>query len=87
MYDNYPGTLKILVIEAEIFRDTELFGEMDPYVVIQNQKNEKFQTKIDEGAGKKPFWKENFEIQMSCQDEYIYIMIYDKDWLNDDLIT
>ena len=36
-----------------IFLDTELFGKMDPFVVIKFGKN-KFQTKQDLDAGKTP---------------------------------
>ena len=30
----YVGKLQIQVKEAKIFRDTEIFGDMDPFVVV-----------------------------------------------------
>ena len=30
------GTLNLKIIEAHLFRDTELFSHMDPYLVIYN---------------------------------------------------
>ena len=31
------GTLKIMILEARLTRDTEMFGKMDPYVIIETR--------------------------------------------------
>ena len=85
--DNYPGTLKINVKEALIYRDTDVFGKMDPYVVVSTKKSGKFQTSTAQDAGKQPTWNEVFEIQMGSKYEDVAISIYDEDWLTDDLIA
>jgi Ca2+-dependent lipid-binding protein len=49
------GVLKIKVVEARLFRDTEAFGKMDPYCVLEF-KEHKFRTKTHENGGKNPRW-------------------------------
>ena len=38
------GKLRVYIIEAKLTRDTEMFGKMDPYVVI-NTRQQRIRTK------------------------------------------
>ena len=49
------GKLKITVVEAKLTRDTETFGKMDPYAVL-NLRGQKFKTNVLDSAGKNPRW-------------------------------
>jgi len=49
------GRLTLTVIEADLKRDTETFGKMDPYAVL-TLNGQKYKTKVLDGAGKKPKW-------------------------------
>jgi Ca2+-dependent lipid-binding protein len=56
-------------LEAKLTRDTELFGEMDPFIIIEYQGME-FKTRTADNAGKNPKWNEYFEIEIySLQDD------------------
>ena len=35
--DSEPCTLVINVVEGKLYRDTETFGQMDPFIVITHQ--------------------------------------------------
>ena len=43
------------IIEAKLTRDTDMFGKMDCYVVIEHN-GKKSQTETHSGSGKTPVW-------------------------------
>jgi len=49
------GWLKLTIREANLKRDTDTFGKMDPYVTFDYAGKE-WRTKVKEGAGKTPVW-------------------------------
>jgi Ca2+-dependent lipid-binding protein len=53
------GTLTIKLVEAELYRDTDVIGDMDPYVVFTFNKS-KSTSKILDSVGKTPVWNEKF---------------------------
>ena len=53
------------VVRAELTRDTETFGKMDPFVVIEAANEQSFQTEVKDDAGKKPEWNEMFTIEVA----------------------
>jgi hypothetical protein len=42
-----PGdiTLRMLVVEGKLYRDTETFGQMDPFLIIEHN-NKKYKTSV-----------------------------------------
>ena len=50
-----PGKLKITVLSANLTRNTDMFGKMDPYVLI-NHLATKFKTPVHRNGGKTPVW-------------------------------
>ena len=64
--------------------DTEIFGEMDPFVVVQ-YKTQKERTKTVEGGGKNPKWKnEKFEFKIEQLTDKITFRCFDEDSIVDD---
>jgi len=65
MSSNYDadviGPLKINIHSAALERDTEMVGEMDPYVKFFIGGVEVKETKKLDGAGKNPVWNEEIE--------------------------
>ena len=57
------GILSLTIVEARLDRDTETFGEMDPYVVIHNRM-QKVRTVTKEEAGKEPIWNETVDLDV-----------------------
>jgi len=47
--------MHVKVIQAQFHIDTELFGNMDPYVIIEHNKK-KHRTKTMKNAGMHPVW-------------------------------
>lgn len=79
------GLLKIKVKEARLFRDTETFGKMDPYCILQFPYN-KYRTKTHKNGGKNPKWTDEFEVRVvDLKDEIKYI-IMDEDLSSDDTV-
>jgi hypothetical protein len=37
--------LQMLVVEGKLFRDTETFGQMDPFIIIEHN-NKKYKTTV-----------------------------------------
>jgi hypothetical protein len=55
MFNYKSGVLKLIVDSAEIYRDTEVLGKMDPYVTLEyktadNKVKKEKTTVIDEGG-------------------------------------
>lgn len=57
------GLLYIKVNNANLQRDTEAFGDMDPFFKI-TYKGKEFKTKTLNNAGKRAEWNESFEIEV-----------------------
>ena len=49
------GAMILTVRQAQLFRDTETFGKMDPFVVLE-YRGQKFKTKTHNSGGKNPQW-------------------------------
>ena len=85
------GTLRMTIERADIYIDTETFGKMDPFVVIQQKQTDglatsEHSTTVKDSAGKKPVWNETFDVPVSNFDLTMNVHMWEKDTLsNDDL--
>ncbi len=79
-----PGRLNIKCINADLKRDTELFGKMDPYVKITIGSQTK-KTRTHNSGGKHPRWEETLNFYLNKEEE-MRIAVYDKDMTKDDLV-
>mmetsp|Transcript_139898 Transcript_139898/g.198146 ORF Transcript_139898/g.198146 Transcript_139898/m.198146 type:complete len:142 (-) Transcript_139898:200-625(-) len=72
------GILTAVLKSAELKRDTEMFGRMDPFVLfIFGKKREK--SKTHEDGGKKPKWNDE-TFKFPINDEEMLIMeVYDEE--------
>lgn len=55
------GKLSIIICEAQLTRDTEMFSKMDPYVKMTFHKKT-YKTRVKDEAGKHPKWNQTFEL-------------------------
>jgi Ca2+-dependent lipid-binding protein len=53
-----------------LYRNTELFGQMDPFVAFWHKKK-KYMTKVMQEAGKSPTWNDSFEIFNCTRQEVL----------------
>lgn len=77
-------SLYVKPISALLTHDTELFSNMDPYVVIKIG-HEKKKTSTHKEGGKKPKWNDVLIFRPSGGDD-MEISVYDKDTFTDDLV-
>ena len=77
--------LYIKIFKAKFSRDTELTGEMDPFIAIKYQGNQ-YRTSTKWDAGKRPVWNEAFEFPFLDPYQPIEITCYDEDFIANDLI-
>ncbi|RZC67859.1 hypothetical protein C5167_011556 [Papaver somniferum] len=61
------GTLEVLLADASKLKDTDFFGKMDPYVIIQFG-NQKRKSTVARGEGKAPVWNEKFTFDVEYPD-------------------
>lgn len=66
--------------------NTEIIGEMDPYIIIEHNKLKNFRTKTCDEAGKNPVWNEEFLISLTSPTDTINLLCYDEDIIVDDFI-
>lgn len=74
-----PGTLTIRPLSAKLTRDTEFFGQMDPYCKITFGK-QKVQGSVCKNGGKYPHWDDALILRRANEPE-LEIEIKEKDWL------
>ena len=77
------GKLHLTVIEAKLDRDVELFGKMDPYVVIK-YRNATIKTKEHTDGGKTPKWNETHQLDVKYIGDDITLDIVDSELVGSD---
>lgn len=73
-------------IDANLTRNTEVFGKMDPYIKMQVGDGEVQSTTVKENAGIHPKWDESFRFQISNPMLSLKLSVMDKDVSADDCI-
>ena len=80
------GTLKIMILEARLTRDTEMFGKMDPYVIIETRM-QRVRTATQEDAGKTPAWADEvIDIDVKYIGDDMHLAIMDENMTEDETI-
>ncbi|KAH1211976.1 Elicitor-responsive protein 1 [Glycine max] len=83
------GFMEVQLVKAKGLRDTDIFGKMDPYVLIQYKGQEK-RSGVANGKGKNPVWNEKFifkvEYPGSSNQHKLILKIMDKDLYTDDFV-
>ncbi|XP_014503012.1 elicitor-responsive protein 1-like [Vigna radiata var. radiata] len=83
------GFMEVQLVKAKGLRNTDIFGKMDPYVLIQYNGQEK-RSKVADGQGKNPVWNERFifkvEYPGSNDQHKLIFKIMDKDLFKDDFV-
>ena len=68
---------------ARLYRDTETFGKMDPYIKFKCGGKKK-KTKTHKNGGKTPSWSDSITMDASGPD--LQIIVMDEDTFSDDTI-
>jgi len=74
------------VLRGTLYKNTELIGEMDPYVAINWNGKKKYRTTTAKNAGMQPEWNQTLEIPVSSMSDEITISCHDKDLIYDDFV-
>ena len=61
--DDVVGLLDIKIVEANLTRDTEMFGKMDPFLELKIGGQQVKKTAVKDEAGKNPVWNETVDTQ------------------------
>ena len=79
--------LHLKIIRADFHIDTELFGNMDPYIIIEHNKT-RHQTEVKKNAGQQPVWgeSESFTLPLNSLEDDIKFSAYDQDLIYDDFL-
>ena len=80
------GKLRVHIIEAKLTRDTETFGKMDPYIII-NTRMQRIRTKTATNQGKTPKWPGEFmDIDVKYVGDDMLVQCFDEDVTDSDHI-
>lgn len=79
------GKLRLHIIDAKLTRDTETFGKMDPYVII-NTREQRIRTRTAQDQGKTPKWNEVMEIDVKYIGDDLHLQVFDEDVTCSDII-
>jgi Ca2+-dependent lipid-binding protein len=75
----------LVIEEANLTNDTEIFSKMDPYCKIKFM-GKKYRTPTKNEAGKKPVWKFKMELYIKDMNEEISFKVMDDDTFKDDIV-
>lgn len=78
------STLLVNLVSAKLTRDTETFGNMDPYCKVSLGAQIK-RSQVRNSAGKTPAWHQILAFSRTMEDS-IRIEVWDKDLVTDDLV-
>lgn len=80
------GKLSVKVVEARLTRDTEMFGDMDPYILIESRM-QRIRTKTCSDGGKNPKWPdEEFVIDVKYVGDDMAVHVMDENVTDSDSI-
>lgn len=79
------GILTIKIVRGQLYINTEIFSEMDPFIIMKYGKT-KYKTKVLEEAGVNPVWNQEFLIPIESEQDTLNIFCYDEDFIIDDFI-
>jgi len=80
------GKLRVYMVEAKLTRDTETFGKMDPYVIM-NTRMQRIRTKTATNQGKTPKWPGEFmDIDVKYVGDDLLVQVFDEDVTDSDHI-
>ena len=72
------GVLKMNIVKARLDRDVEMFGKMDPYVLVESKGKQMLKTSVAEDAGKTPEWDETYRLEIDDTKNILEIKICDE---------
>lgn len=79
------STLTLVILDAVLTHDTELFGKMDPFVKVVSD-HLKLSTRVHEKGGKKPSWNQPFNIDMDFLGTEVSFTVLDQDLAKQDIV-
>lgn len=81
------GTLRFTVIKANLLRNTEIFGKMDPFIEIQHG-HKKIRTATIQEGGEKPEWNQTLNLMLTTlkDDQEIKVTCFDEDVIVNDVV-
>jgi Ca2+-dependent lipid-binding protein len=78
------GTLFVTLVRGELLRDTELFGDMDPYIEVSLGMTTK-KSSICNGGGKNPnFHDQTIQFNVHNNNCEVYYKVLDKENFSSD---
>lgn len=78
-------TITLNIQEAVIYRNTELFTKMDPFMQIEFD-GKHYKTKALKDAGKNPVWNESFSFPVYSMDDRFVLRCFDQDLVTNDKV-
>lgn len=78
--------LTVNVVKAVGLRDTRTIGKQNPYAKLTTG-SEGFKTKVHDKGGVNPVWNQSFIFNLDGKDQFMHVVVYDKEMLTDDTIA
>mgnify|MGYP001048246055 FL=1 len=80
------GPLKIKIVSANLTRDTEMVGKMDPYLELSIGGTIVHKTAVKDDVGKTPVWDEEVDYEVKDLSLEVHFKVSDEDWGSDDIV-
>ncbi|GMI95505.1 hypothetical protein like AT1G63220 [Hibiscus trionum] len=79
------GSLEVFLVSAKGLEDMDIFGKMDPFVIMTLRTQEQ-KSSVATGLGSEPVWNENFVFNVSEGAEELKLKIMDSDIGSNELV-
>ena len=84
--DDVIGLLKVKICSANLTRDTEMIGQMDPFLEFSINGSLIHKTAVKDEAGKTPVWNEEFDYKVKDLSASVYYKVLEEDTFSNDVI-
>ena len=84
--DDVIGLLHMKIADANLTRDTDVVGQMDPFVELKIGGKLVHKTAVIDEGGKTPVWNEEFVYEVKDISPEVTFIVYDEDTFSNDFV-
>ncbi len=81
------GKMEIKIVRGLLYKNTEMFGKMDPFIQLEYNKIKMKTQTVDEG-GETPVWDHTFNLDIitMTEEDHVTLTCWEEDFLSNDFI-
>jgi len=81
------GKMELKIVRGLLYKNTEMFGKMDPFIQLEYNKM-KMKTQTADEGGETPVWDHTFNLDIitMSEEDHVTLTCLEEDFLSNDFI-